>query len=114
MFALLRALFFGALALMAMIPTGIVLVAVGLPLAAACGLLALPVLLVLFIIGLPLLVIGAAITALLGATLGVVMAFLAFGIVALKIAFVVLVPVLILGWLVRRAIGTPSDLSIRG
>jgi hypothetical protein len=113
-FTLLRALFFGALALMALIPIGIVLVAVGLPIAAASGLLALPVLLVLFIIGLPIIVIGAILFGLLGATVGVVMAFLAFGIVALKAAFIVLVPLMILGWLARRMFGASSDLRIRG
>jgi hypothetical protein len=114
MFAVLRVLFFGALALMAMIPIGIVLVAVGLPIAVACGLLALPMLLVLFLIGLPILIIGTTIVALMGATVGVVMAFLSFGIVALKLAFIILVPLLILGWLARRFGEGPNNLSIRG
>ena len=76
MFELLRALFFGALALMALIPVAIVLAVVGLPIVAVIGVLALPVLLVLFIVGLPFLVIFAVVAGLLGATLGILMAFL--------------------------------------
>ncbi|HEY9229735.1 MAG TPA: hypothetical protein VIP11_24000 [Gemmatimonadaceae bacterium] len=114
MFGLLRALFFGALALIALIPIGILLVVVGLPVAAALGLLALPVLLVLFIVGLPILIIFAVLFGLLGATVGVVMAFLAFGAVALKIAVIILIPLLIFGWLARRMVGPPSDVHIRG
>jgi hypothetical protein len=101
----LRALFFGALGLVVLIPVGVLLALVGLPIAAVLGLLALPVLLVLFIVGLPLLIIFATVIGLLGATVGVVMAFLAFGVVAVKLAFVVLLPLLLLGGLARRAIG---------
>ena len=59
-------------------------------------------LLVLFLVGLPLLIVFAGVTALLGATFGIVMAFLSLGVVVLKVAFIVLVPLLILGWLTRR------------
>jgi hypothetical protein len=102
MFAFARALFFGALALMALIPIAIVLAIVGLPIAIVIGLLALPALLVLFLVGLPVLIVFAVVSALVGVTFGVLMAFLSIGVVALKIAFVVLVPLLILGWLIRR------------
>ncbi|MDB4873835.1 MAG: hypothetical protein JWM41_281 [Gemmatimonadetes bacterium] len=113
MFALIRALFFGALALMALIPVGIVLAVVGLPIVAVLGLLALPLLLVLFLVGLPLLIVVSVVVGLIGATFGVLMAFLSVGIVALKIAFVVLVPLLILAWLARRMFGPPPDYGMR-
>ena len=109
MFALLRVLFFGALALVALIPIGIILAAVGLPIVAILCVLALPVLLVLFLVGLPIFIVVVTVTALLGATFGVVMAFLSLGVVVLKIALVVLVPLLILGWILRRVVGRPAD-----
>jgi hypothetical protein len=111
MFVLLRALFFGALALMALIPIGISLVVLGLPVAVALGLLALPVVLVLLLVGLPILILVATVVGLMGATVGVMAAFLAFGVVAVKLAFVVLVPLLILGWLARRMLGAAGDVS---
>jgi hypothetical protein len=113
MFGLLRALFFGALALMALIPIGIVLAVVGLPVVAVLALLALPVLLVLFLVGLPLLVMFAVVVGLIGATFGVLMAFLSVGIVALKIAFIILVPLMILGWIARRMFGESDDQRLR-
>jgi hypothetical protein len=113
MFALFRALFFGALALMALIPIGIVLAIVGLPVVAVLCLLALPMLLVLFLVGLPLLIVTGVVIGLIGATFGVLMAFLSVGIVALKLAFAVLVPLMILAWLARRLVGPPSDYSMR-
>ena len=112
MFGLLRALFFGALALMALIPVAIVLAVVGLPIVAVIGVLALPVLLVLFIVGLPFLVIFAVVAGLLGATLGILMAFLSLGAVVLKIAFVILVPLMILGWIARRMFDSGSTLRV--
>ena len=114
MFRFLRVLFFGALALMALIPLGIVLTVVGLPIVAVLGLLALPVLLVLFLVGLPLLIIVGSVLALLGATFGVVVAFLTLGAVALKLAFVVLVPILIIGWVVRNAVSSGDRVRIGG
>src|SRR5215831_3173401 len=94
MFGLFRALFFGALALLALIPIAILL-------AVLCA----PVLLVLFLIGLPFLIVFAIVAGLLGATFGVLMAFLSVGFVALKIAIVVLVPLLVLAWIARRLFG---------
>jgi hypothetical protein len=102
MFRLFRALFFGAFALLALIPLAILLAAVGLPIVAVLAVLCAPVLLVLFLVGLPLLIVFAVVAGLLGATFGVLMAFLSVGIVALKIAIVVLVPVLLLTWIARR------------
>jgi hypothetical protein len=113
MFGFARALFFGTLALMALIPVAILLAVVGLPILAVLGLLALPVLLVLFLVGLPFLIIFTVIAALLGATFGVLMAFLSIGAVALKVAFVVLVPLMILGWLVRVIFGTRDRRGLR-
>src|SRR4051812_48436277 len=102
MFALIRGLFFAAIGLIVLIPLGIVLATVGLPIVAVLGLLALPLLLVLFLVGLPILIIVATVVGLIGAVFGILMAFLSVGVVALKIAFVVLAPLLILGWIVRR------------
>lgn len=112
MFGLLRALFFGALALMALIPVAIVLAVVGLPIVAVIGVLALPVLLVLFIVGLPFFIIFAVVAGLLGATLGILMAFLSLGAVVLKIAFVILVPLMILGWIARRMFDSGPTLRV--
>ena len=107
---LFRALFFGAIGLIVLIPLGILLATIGLPIFAVLGLLALPVLLVLFLIGLPFIIIGAVVLGLLGAVFGAVMAFLSLGVVVLKLAFVILVPLLILGWIVRRVAG-PREYS---
>jgi len=46
-------------------------------------------------------------------TFGVLMAFLSVGMVALKIAFIVLVPLLILGWMVRRVFDATGSPRIR-
>jgi hypothetical protein len=101
MFALVRFLFFGALALILLIPAGIVLAAIGLPVIAVLGVLALPLLIVLFLVGLPILIVGAVLLGVLGAVFGTVVAFLSLGAVVLKVAFIVLVPLFILSWLLR-------------
>ena len=113
MFAFARALFFGALALMALIPIAILLAVIGLPIIAVLGLLALPAILVLFLIGLPILILLAVVVGLVGATFGVLMAFLSVGMVALKVAFIVLVPLLILGWMVRRLFDANGSRRVR-
>ncbi len=113
MFAVIRALFFGAIALVALIPVGIVLAIVGLPVVAVLGLLALPVLLVLFLVGLPLLIVASVALGLMGAVFAVLMAFLAVGIVAVKIAFIILVPLVILGWAARRVFGPTQSGRLR-
>ena len=41
------------------------------------------------------------------------MAFLSVGIVALKVAILVLVPLLILGWIARRVMGPSDDYRLR-
>ena len=76
------------------------------------ALLALPVILVLFLVGLPFLIVFAAGMALIGATFGVVMAFLSVGIVALKLTFIVLVPLMVLGWAARRLFGARNELRL--
>ncbi|HEY4215841.1 MAG TPA: hypothetical protein VGM67_01820 [Gemmatimonadaceae bacterium] len=108
MFALARGLFLGGLALVALIPLGILLAVIGLPIVAVLCLLALPLLLVLFLVGLPLLIVGSVVLGLMGAVFGVLMAFLSVGVVAIKVAFIVLVPLLILAWIARRIFGPTS------
>jgi hypothetical protein len=108
MFSLVKFLVLGALGLMVLIPAGIALAVVGLPIIAVLGLLALPVLLVLFLVGLPFLIVFSVVLGLLGAVFGVVMAFLSVGIVAVKITFMILIPLMILGWIVRRVFEGPS------
>jgi hypothetical protein len=112
MFAFARALFFGALGLMALIPIAVFLAIIGLPIALVLGVLALPVLIVLFLVGLPLLIVAAVLVGVVGAVFGVVMAFLSLGFVALKLAFFVLVPLMILGWVVRRLIGADQRVRV--
>ena len=113
MFGLFRALFFGALALLALIPVAILLATIGLPVIAVLAVLCAPVLLVLFLVGLPLLIVVAVVLALLGATFGVLMAFLSVGFVALKIAIVVLVPLMVLAWIARRIFGASREAHYR-
>jgi len=81
---------------------------IGLPIVAVLGALALPVLLVLFLVGLPFLIIFAVVAGLLAAVFGVLVAFLSVGAVAIKVAIVVLVPLLILGWILKRVFA-PTD-----
>jgi hypothetical protein len=108
MLALMKVLFFGALGLLVLIPLGIGLAVFGLPIAAVLCVVALPVLFVLFLIGLPFLIIFATVLGLLGAVFGVLMAFLSLGVVALKVAIVVLIPILIIGWVLRMMFGRSS------
>jgi hypothetical protein len=72
----------------------------------------LPVLLVLFLVGLPFLIIFAVLAGLLGAVFGIVMAFLSLGIVVLKVAIVVLVPLLIIGWIARRVFASDQGMRV--
>jgi hypothetical protein len=101
LFSFVRFLFLAAFGLLVLIPVGIVLAAIGLPVIAVLGVLALPLFLVLLLVGLPFLIIGGVVLGLLGAVFGVLMAFLTLGAVVLKVAFIVLVPVLIISWLLR-------------
>jgi len=63
---------------------------------------------VLFLVGLPFLIIFAVVAGLLAAVFGVLVAFLSVGAVAIKVAIVVLVPLLILGWILKRVFA-PTD-----
>ena len=108
MFSFVKALFFGAIGLLVVVPLAIVLSMVGLPIVAVLGLVALPVLLVLFLIGLPFLIIFSVVLGLLGAAFGIVMAFLSLGVVVLKVALLVLIPLAILGYILRRMFGSPT------
>lgn len=114
MFGLLRGLFFGALALLALIPIAILLAVIGLPVVAVIAILCAPLLLVLFLVGLPILIVFSVVVGLLGAVFGVLMAFLSIGVVALKIALIVLIPVMILAWLARRMFGHSDRAHLRG
>lgn len=113
MFGFVRALFFGALALVLLVPAAVLLAAIGLPVIAVLGVLALPVLLVLFLVGLPFIVLFAVVVGLLGAVFGVLVAFLALGAVALKVALVVLIPLLVIGWVLKRVLGVGDPYRIR-
>jgi hypothetical protein len=112
MFRLIRGLFFGAVALVALIPIAILLATIGLPVIAVLAILCAPLLLVLFLVGLPFLIVAAVVVGLLGAVFGVLMAFLSIGFVALKIALIVLIPILILAWIARRVFG-PREVDYR-
>jgi hypothetical protein len=112
MFAFARALFFGALGLMLLIPVAVALAIVGLPVALVLGILAMPVLIVLFLVGLPFLILVSVLLALVGAVFGEVMAFLSVGFVAIKLAFFILVPLMVLGWIVRRLVGGPQRVHV--
>ena len=96
MFGLLKFLFVSAITLVFLIPAALVLAVVGLPIAAVLGVLALPVLIVLFIVGLPIFLVLLA----GGLAMGVLFAVLAFGLVALKIAIFVVLPI----WLVYKTL----------
>ena len=85
---------------------------IGLPIA-PCSRARAPVLLVLFLVGLPFLIVFATVVGLLGAMFGVLMAFLSVGLVALKIAILVLVPLLILAWIARRIFGGQPEMHGR-
>ena len=112
MFAFARAVFFGTLGLIVLVPLAVLLAVVGLPVALVVGILALPVLIVLFLVGLPLLIIGGVVVGILGAVFGVLMAFLSVGVVAVKLALLVLVPLMILAWIVRRLAGGGQRVGI--
>jgi len=85
---------FKLLGLAAFLPIAFLLKAFGLPLLIVLAVLALPVLFVLFLFGLPIFLVLLA----GGLALGVLFAVLAFGLVALKIAIFVVLPI----WLVWK------------
>ena len=54
----------------------------------------------------------AVVAGLLGAVFGIVMAFLSLGVVVLKIAFVVLIPLLIIGRVARRVFALDHGMRV--
>ena len=54
----------------------------------------------------------AVVAGLLGAVFGIVMAFLSLGVVVLKIAFVVLIPLLIIGRVARRVFAPDHGMQV--
>jgi hypothetical protein len=87
---------FKLLGLAAFLPIAFLLKAIGLPLLIVLAVLALPVLFVLFLFGLPIFLVLLA----GGLAMGVLFAVLAFGLVALKIAIFVVLPI----WLVYKTL----------
>ncbi len=87
---------FKLLGLAAFLPIAFLLKAIGLPLLIVLAVLALPVLFVLFLFGLPIFLVLLA----GGLAMGVLFAVLAFGLVALKIAIFVVLPI----WLVYKVL----------
>ncbi|MFL5615064.1 MAG: hypothetical protein ACJ796_15470 [Gemmatimonadaceae bacterium] len=85
---------FKVLGMLAFLPIAFLLKAVGLPLLIIHGVLALPVLFLLFLFGLPIFLVLLA----GGLAMGVLFAALSLGVVALKVAIFVVLPI----WLVWR------------
>jgi hypothetical protein len=85
---------FKVLGMLAFLPIAFLLKAVGLPLLIILGVLALPVLFLLFLFGLPIFLVLLA----GGLAMGVLFAALSLGVVALKVAIFVVLPI----WLVWR------------
>jgi hypothetical protein len=83
---------FKILGLFAFLPIAFLLKAVGLPLLIILAVLALPVLLLLFLFGLPIFLVMLA----GGLAMGVLFAALAFGVLALKVAIFVVLPMWLL------------------
>ena len=77
------------LGLLAFLPIAFLLKAVGLPLLIVLAVLALPVLLLLFLFGLPIFLVMLVV----GLAMGVLFAALAFGMLALKVAVFVVLPI---------------------
>ncbi|PYP68202.1 MAG: hypothetical protein DMD26_02600 [Gemmatimonadetes bacterium] len=96
---------FKVLGLVAFLPIAFLLKAIGIPLLIVLAVLALPVLFVLFLLGLPIflvLLVG-------GLAMGALFAALSFGILALKVAIFVVLPMWLLwklgSWMFRRRDG---------
>lgn len=80
------------------LPVAAVLKTIGAPLLAILGVVAVPVVIVLLVIGLPLF----AVLLLALGVVALVAAFVLMGVVALKVAVFVVLPVMCVVWLVRR------------
>ena len=103
-FLLARYLIGGLGSLVVALPVAALLKSVGTPLLALLGIVAMPVFFILLIVGLPIF----AVLLVAGGLLGVVAAVFFFGMAALKIFIVVVLPILAIVWLVRLMRGTSS------
>lgn len=105
MYAVAKFLFLSALALIFLIPAGLVLAVIGLPIAAVLCVLALPVLIVLFIVGLPIFLVLLVVGAVVGVLFGVLGAFVGLTLAAIKLVLFVVLPIAFVGWLLMKLIG---------
>jgi hypothetical protein len=101
MFGFLRFVFWSAVSLLVLIPVGLVLLTMGLPVLAVLGLLAVPVVLVLVVVGLPFLLLGG----LLAVIFGVLGTVLAVGLAVAKLVIVCMAVLLIASWMGRKVSG---------
>ena len=108
MLTLVRVFVRAVLFLVLLIPAAVLLAIIGLPVGIVMAILAVPVLIVLAVLGLPVFAVLLVGFALLCATFGVLAAFVSLGVEVLKVAILVLVPLLIIGWIVRRVVGGPA------
>ena len=97
-FLFARYLFGTVGALLVALPVAAILKAIGLPLLIILGIIAGPVLVILLIVGLP--VLGVLFCAAL--LVGLIALVMALGLVALKFALFVVLPIAMLVWIVRR------------
>ncbi len=103
--SLIKFLLFGLLALCVLLPAAGIMMLIGLPVVAVLGILALPVLALLFVVGLPFLIIFVVAAVALGLIFGLVGLVVGLGIVALKIALFIALPLFFIAWLVDKAMG---------
>jgi len=102
MFALWRALFVGGLVLVAMIPVGFIMLAVGLPIVALVAVVAIVIGMIVAVIGLPFMILGAVAAAVIAVVFGLLAAVFSIWLLAVKLAVLVLLPVLAVGWIAQR------------
>ena len=95
---LLKVLFYGFLGLVVAVPAMILLAVIGAPVLAILGVLALPVLIVLAIVGLPFILLFALAAGVLGVLVGL-------GVLAIKLAIFVVLPVMFVVWLFKHFTG---------
>lgn len=94
----IKVLFYGFLGLVLAVPAMILLAVIGAPVLAVLGVLALPVLIVLAIVGLPFILLFAVAAAVLGVLVGL-------GVLAIKLAIFVVLPVMFVVWVFRHFAG---------
>jgi hypothetical protein len=96
--SLLKGFALAVLGLFALVPVVLLIAVVGVPLAIVLGILALPVLLVVGLAGLPFLIVGIVAAVVIALVVGLAVA-------ALKLAFFVVLPLAIVGYVVARLLG---------